>query len=305
MRPTPSVSSSSPSSNNSSSVRTSTALSISTAEPSGASPFPSTAAGEGTTRGSSTGSGVSWPVSGASPATSGSGSGTSGVMSAASGAAGRRARRRPPPGPGAASSASSVCSRQPRHPTNRKSRAGGTRTPNRRFWRPVLCQIELLPFGGWAPVDVCAEITSSRSESASAEDHGAGGARCGSGGDGARVGHATLGEERSQGPLLPRLLDLGQDVGEQAGGGLEHLGSQLVHGPQHLAVLGELGLTPQAAVDVAAEGEVRRGRSVDDLRQGLGNILTPHGRSPLLPSGTAARGGGGGPGGAGPWPPPH
>ncbi len=25
------------------------------------------------------------------------------------------------------------------------SRAGGTRTPNRRFWRPVLCQIELLP----------------------------------------------------------------------------------------------------------------------------------------------------------------
>src|SRR5947208_1603011 len=24
-------------------------------------------------------------------------------------------------------------------------RAGGTRTPNRRFWRPVLCQIELLP----------------------------------------------------------------------------------------------------------------------------------------------------------------
>src|SRR5579875_3094573 len=26
------------------------------------------------------------------------------------------------------------------------SRAGGTRTPNRRFWRPVLCQIELLPY---------------------------------------------------------------------------------------------------------------------------------------------------------------
>src|SRR5207244_616226 len=25
-------------------------------------------------------------------------------------------------------------------------RAGGTRTPNRRFWRPVLCQIELLPY---------------------------------------------------------------------------------------------------------------------------------------------------------------
>src|SRR6266480_2314723 len=31
--------------------------------------------------------------------------------------------------------------------TRRGSRAGGTRTPNRRFWRPVLCQIELLPSG--------------------------------------------------------------------------------------------------------------------------------------------------------------
>ena len=29
--------------------------------------------------------------------------------------------------------------------TESGSRAGGTRTPNRRFWRPVLCQIELLP----------------------------------------------------------------------------------------------------------------------------------------------------------------
>src|SRR6476469_7109048 len=28
-----------------------------------------------------------------------------------------------------------------------RSRAGGTRTPNRRFWRPELCQIELLPSG--------------------------------------------------------------------------------------------------------------------------------------------------------------
>ena len=37
----------------------------------------------------------------------------------------------------------------------RGSRAGGTRTPNRRFWRPVLCQIELLPSAvgllGWSP----------------------------------------------------------------------------------------------------------------------------------------------------------
>ena len=30
-------------------------------------------------------------------------------------------------------------------------RGGGTRTPNRRFWRPVLCQVELRPSDGTGP----------------------------------------------------------------------------------------------------------------------------------------------------------
>jgi hypothetical protein len=35
------------------------------------------------------------------------------------------------------------------------SRGGGTRTPNRRFWRPVLCQLSYAPIGsshGWGRI---------------------------------------------------------------------------------------------------------------------------------------------------------
>ena len=48
--------------------------------------------------------------------------------------------------PGAASCASSVGSRDASDGFDRAmSRAGGTRTPNRRFWRPVLCQLSYCP----------------------------------------------------------------------------------------------------------------------------------------------------------------
>ena len=45
--------------------------------------------------------------------------------------------------------------------------------------------------------------------------------------------------------------------GSRPGRGLEHLGAQLVERPQHLAVLGQLGLAPQAGLDVAPQVEAR------------------------------------------------
>src|SRR5207248_5365096 len=131
----------------------------------------------------------------------------------------------------------------------RRSRAGGTRTPNRRFWRPVLCQIELLPFGGWAPVDcsprIAAACTGSRRASGGSgeaavarQEDDAGGAGGGGGGERPGVGNPPPGEERPQGAPLTRLLDPGQDVGEETGRRLEHLGAQVVQAAEEAPVLG-------------------------------------------------------------------
>ena len=62
-------------------------------------------------------------------------------------------RRRRPAGPGAAACASSLGSspwRDVPAAVRTASRAGGTRTPNRRFWRPVLCQLSYCPLGSRA-----------------------------------------------------------------------------------------------------------------------------------------------------------
>ena len=76
--------------------------------------------------------------------------------------------------------------------TESGSRAGGTRTPNRRFWRPVLCQIELLPsadglrvgsFGG--------EDSTSRPDSAGGRAHRAPGTAGGR--DASPVGQSPAG----------------------------------------------------------------------------------------------------------------
>ena len=68
------------------------------------------------------------------------------------GAPGRAASRRPPSGLGAAACASSLGSRLRTPFDGHMSRAGGTRTPNRRFWRPVLYQLSYCPSGARAPV---------------------------------------------------------------------------------------------------------------------------------------------------------
>src|SRR5579875_1678170 len=64
---------------------------------------------------------------------------------------GRRESHRPAAGPAAASCASSDGSRLPAPFDGRGGRAGGTRTPNRRFWRPVLYQLSYCPSVAWTP----------------------------------------------------------------------------------------------------------------------------------------------------------
>src|SRR5581483_10940998 len=59
-----------------------------------------------------------------------------------------QARRQGPAGPGVATCAWFLGSSIPRPPHGREigwSRAGGTRTPTRRFWRPVLYQLSYCP----------------------------------------------------------------------------------------------------------------------------------------------------------------
>src|SRR5581483_9962568 len=194
----------------------------------------------------------------------------------------RRARRPPPPVPGAASCASSVGSKLDLVSSRcvTASRAGGTRTPNRRFWRPVLCQIELLP-------SEAGVLTASENSSTPAanswrgralpgqahallgtvgEDDGPGGAGGGSGhGDPAEVGGPAAGEERADGAPLTGRFEVGEDATEGAGRRLEHLGAQVVEGPEQLAVLHELGLAAQTRLHVGQHGPVGVTGAVDDL----------------------------------------
>src|SRR3954454_12708386 len=88
---------------------------------------------------------------------------------------------------------------------------------------------------------------------AGGDEDGAGCAgRGGGGGDAADVGDAATVQYRADGVALGRLLAGGEDVGQKAGGRLEHLGPQGVQRPQQLAVLDQFGLAAQAAVDVSA-----------------------------------------------------
>ena len=57
-------------------------------------------------------------------------------------------------------------------------------------------------------------------------------------------------------PALPRLLDVGEDLGDQARSRLEDLGAHRPQGAQDLPVLHQLGLAPEALLDVAS---ARRG----------------------------------------------
>src|SRR5581483_3267495 len=80
---------------------------------------------------------------------------------------------------------------------------------------------------------------------------GAGGGGCR---DATDVRDAAAGDDRAHGVALARLLERGEDVGQQPRRGLEDLGAQRVQRPQELAVLHELGLAAQATIDVTAGG---------------------------------------------------
>ena len=60
---------------------------------------------------------------------------------------------------------------------------------------------------------------------------------------------------------------------------LEHLGAQRPQGPQQLAVLDQLGLAPQAALDVAARAAAVERRAAVGRRsaEDVGELVTPHG----------------------------
>ncbi len=149
----------------------------------------------------------------------------------------------------------------------------------------------------------------------------------GGGGDPAHVGRLAAGEQVTHGPPLASRAQGGQDVGQQAGSRLDHLGAQLVQGPEDLAVLGQLGLAAQAGLDVAPELQVGHVLTVDDPGQGggdgvargpaspmqagpaenraLGQPARPHGPSPLRAWGTAVPSACGEPGAGAPSPPPR
>ena len=103
------------------------------------------------------------------------------------------------------------------------SRAGGTRTPNRRFWRPELCQLSYCPPGAWEPgtrlqdgrgwlpaVPAAGAVSWRGGERAAAgagDEHGGRGGAGGRGArpDGAGVGEPAAREERAHGVALARL----------------------------------------------------------------------------------------------------
>src|ERR1700736_5204291 len=110
------------------------------------------------------------------------------------------------------------------------SRAGGTRTPNRRFWRPVLYQLSYCPRWGFPQVTIAPGIRNiAPAERLPRQFHAAPGRprdqhdRAGrsvrGGGDRAptEVRPAPTGQQGTDGPVLAGLLELGEDAGEQAG----------------------------------------------------------------------------------------
>ena len=122
------------------------------------------------------------------------------------------------------------------------SRAGGTRTPNRRFWRPVLYQLShcpkprlpgrmrLAPGLYRVPSRAGGGLSWRRREPAAGppgEHQRSGGAGGGSGHrDAADVGAPATGEQGANCTAFSGLLDVGEDAGQGAGGGLEHLCAQ-------------------------------------------------------------------------------
>ncbi len=64
---------------------------------------------------------------------------------------GSTASRRPPSAPGVGASALSLGSLLAQSSGGLERRAGGTRTPNRRFWRPVLYQLSYCPIRAFVP----------------------------------------------------------------------------------------------------------------------------------------------------------
>ncbi len=157
--------------------------------------------------------------------------------------------------------------------TDGMSRAGGTRTPNRRFWRPVLFQLSYCPRAVPRELSPRADGSPARERRPAQPASGSrprrervartmrtGSPGGGGRGDAAEVGGSPTAQQRADRMALAGLLEPGQDVGEQAGGGLEHVGAQGVQGPQQLAVLDDLGLAAQALLDVAPCGAVELGR---------------------------------------------
>ena len=85
----------------------------------------------------------------------------------------------------------------------------------------------------------------------------------------AQVGGPAPGEQMLHGSPLARRLQGHEDVGHQTGGRHEQLGAQGVERAQHPAVLGQLGLAPQARLDVTAQVEGGHVGAVDDAGQGF------------------------------------
>ena len=99
----------------------------------------------------------------------------------------------------------------------------------------------------------------------------------GGGGEAAQVRDAAAGQQRADGVALAGLLEVGEDVGQQPGGRLEHLGAQRAHGAEQLAVLDDLGLAAQAALDVAPLGAAELRDAVGGAGQHVRQVSTSHG----------------------------
>ena len=167
-------------------------------------------------------------------------------------------------------------------------RAGGTRTPNRRFWRPVLCQLSYCPPEPAGRLDgiVGAELEAPQRWSSAARRATAtpGGRAAGrwlragsvSRGDGARAGPGATSTARGGGPAAARPPPHGPGVASadrramraatpaarcaaviaarvwaSSPGSARGTGSAGAEAAEHAAVAGELGLAAQARLDVS------------------------------------------------------
>ena len=157
------------------------------------------------------------------------------------------------------------------------SRAGGTRTPNLRFWRPLLYQLSYCPSGERPARPLAPRAGRLGQRAVSRRDVGQPARRQAARRERVastmrrrrrrprwpprgRRGRRPAGRssERPDGVALARRLDVGEDLGEQARGRLEHLGAQ---GPQRAAAACGTGPARPGSAGTARRGGGRRRRA--------------------------------------------